>query len=103
MEETAWALVAAAGAMLVKPVRERVVPVAKAVGKMGRDVGLTAAAGAGQVVATARHPHNGARREATAEHQPAKVAPSTARDDDDDYVGVAESRSGKAKRRGDDE
>ena len=56
MEDAARALVAAAGAMIIKPVRERVIPVAKAIGRTGRDVGMTAVAGLIQVVQTARQP-----------------------------------------------
>lgn len=77
MEETGWAVLAAVGALAIKPVRERVVPVAKAVGRMGRDVGLTVVAGAGQVVETARHPNGAHHAEGGEEPDVAGVGAST--------------------------
>jgi len=59
MEEATLAFVAGATAMMIRPIRDRVVPVAKAVGRTGRDIGVTAVAGFGQVVETARHSGNG--------------------------------------------
>jgi hypothetical protein len=56
MENSTWALIAATAAMIIKPVRERVVPVAKAIGRTGRDVGITAVAGLNQIVQIAKQP-----------------------------------------------
>jgi hypothetical protein len=48
-------LAAGAAALLLKPVRNRVVPVAKAVGRVGRDVGAAAAGSFPGVVEAVRH------------------------------------------------
>ncbi len=70
---------AAAVAALVRPARERVVPVAKAVGRAGAGVGGATVAGGRGIVDAAMHGERGAEAPEQAERGEATAGPSRRR------------------------